>query len=101
MHLDTYVCVCCVDHIEEDIIHLFFECPFSQACWIYLGIEWDTTINHQLMFLRAREKFGSIIFREIIILPCGLCGCTGTALSLMGLLFPLMPGGDEIGYPEG
>ncbi|KAF8641594.1 hypothetical protein HU200_067785 [Digitaria exilis] len=26
-------------------------------------------------------------------LPCGLCGCTGTALSLMGPLFPLMPGG--------
>ncbi|KAF8699720.1 hypothetical protein HU200_034672 [Digitaria exilis] len=68
MHLESYRCVLCVEDVDEDILHLFFQCPFSQACWIYLGIEWDTSIEHQLMFLRAREKFGPIIFREIIIL---------------------------------
>lgn len=68
MHLEEYCCVLCVSNAEEDILHLFFECPFSQACWIFLGINWDTSLDHQLMFLRAREDFGSIIFREIVIL---------------------------------
>ncbi|KAF8765713.1 hypothetical protein HU200_008216 [Digitaria exilis] len=68
MHLESYRCVLCVEDVDGDILHLLFQCQFSQACWIYLGIEWDTSIDHQLMFLRAREKFGSVIFREIIIL---------------------------------
>lgn len=32
MHLDSYCGVLCVVNIEEDIMHLFFECPFSSAC---------------------------------------------------------------------
>jgi hypothetical protein len=26
-----------VDKLEEDIRHLFFSFPFSDACWTYLG----------------------------------------------------------------
>jgi hypothetical protein len=68
MHLDSYHYVLCVEHVEEDIIHLFFNRPFSQACWTFLGIAWDITLDHQLMFLKAREDFNSVIFREVIII---------------------------------
>jgi hypothetical protein len=33
-----------------------------------LGIAWDITLDHQLMFLKAREDFNSVIFREVIII---------------------------------
>lgn len=32
MRLDSYDCVLCVEHVEENIMHLFFGCPFSSAC---------------------------------------------------------------------
>lgn len=41
----------------------FFECPFSQGCWLFLDIHWDTSLN-----FRARQLFGLTIFREIIIM---------------------------------
>jgi hypothetical protein len=33
-----------------------------------LGIVWDITLDHQLMFLKAREDFNSVIFREVVII---------------------------------
>ncbi|KAF8693291.1 hypothetical protein HU200_038675 [Digitaria exilis] len=68
MNLDAYCCILYVDNVEEDIFHLFFECPFSQPRWIFLGIDWGISLNHHIMFLHAKEKFGSNIFREIIII---------------------------------
>lgn len=43
MHLGSYCWVLCVEQVEEDVMHLFYKCPFSQACWIssfwiFLGI---------------------------------------------------------------
>jgi hypothetical protein len=40
MFLPSYTCVLCVENVEEDIRHLFFSCPFSDAFWTYLGIHW-------------------------------------------------------------
>lgn len=54
MQLDTYSCVLCVENIEEDIQHIFFECPFSNNCWTFLNIYWDTSLDFQFMLLRAR-----------------------------------------------
>jgi hypothetical protein len=42
--------------------------PFNQASWTFLGISWNTTLDHQLMFLKAREDFNSVIFREVVII---------------------------------
>ncbi|KAG2655638.1 hypothetical protein PVAP13_1KG026000 [Panicum virgatum] len=75
MHLDSYLCVLCVEHVEEDILHLFFRCPFSQACWLFLGIDWDLTLDPYLMFLRAREAFNSVIFREVVIIATWCIWC--------------------------
>ncbi|KAF8756303.1 hypothetical protein HU200_011124 [Digitaria exilis] len=65
---DSYYCVLSVEHVEKDIWHLCFDCPSSQACWIFLDIHWDTTLDFQAMILRARERFNSVIFREVIII---------------------------------
>jgi hypothetical protein len=35
--LPSYICVLCVQNVEEDIRHLFFGYHFSDACWTYLG----------------------------------------------------------------
>lgn len=40
-YLPSCHCELCVHREEETLLHLFFECPFSQACSIYLGIQWD------------------------------------------------------------
>jgi hypothetical protein len=71
--------VLCVEHVEEYILHLFFSCPFScpfsQAYWTFLGIVWDITLDHQLMFLKAREDFNSVIFREVVIIAAWNLWC--------------------------
>jgi hypothetical protein len=38
-------CVLCTGGIDEDLDHLFFECPFSRSCWEKIGIQWDTSLN--------------------------------------------------------
>lgn len=39
--------------------HLFFGCPFSQVCWIFLGINWDDSMDPLHMIAQARQDFGS------------------------------------------
>ncbi|KAF8723006.1 hypothetical protein HU200_022152 [Digitaria exilis] len=68
MHLDSYNCVLCVENVEEDIKHLFFCCPFLSTCWLYLNIQWDTSLDFQTMMLCARESFNSVVFREVVIM---------------------------------
>ncbi|KAF8667583.1 hypothetical protein HU200_052785 [Digitaria exilis] len=68
MHLDSYLCVLCVENVEEDIWHLFFDCIFSQACWIFLNVQWDLSLDLQTMILRARQRFNSVIFKEVVII---------------------------------
>jgi hypothetical protein len=66
--LSSYTCVLCVENLEEDIRHLFFACPFSDACLTYLGIQWDLSLDLETMVLNARLQFNSVIFREIFII---------------------------------
>jgi hypothetical protein len=33
MQLPDYTCVLCACTVEEDLIHLLFQCPFALACW--------------------------------------------------------------------
>jgi hypothetical protein len=64
-----------VENVEEDIRHLFFSCPFSDACWTYLGIHWDLSLDFQSMILNARFGFNSVIFREIFIVGAWAIWC--------------------------
>ncbi|KAF8668063.1 hypothetical protein HU200_052458 [Digitaria exilis] len=49
-------------------MHLFFLCPFSQWCWRFLSIQWDTSLVFMEMIIQSRRDFQSKVFREIIIL---------------------------------
>ncbi|RCV37613.1 hypothetical protein SETIT_8G077800v2 [Setaria italica] len=75
MFLQPYNCVLCIELQEEDRFHLFFNCPFSQACWIFLGINWDTSLDYGQMILKARQEFGKVFFREIVIIACWAIWC--------------------------
>ena len=75
MFLPSYFCVLCVENLEEGIRHLFFSCPFSDACWTYLGVHWDLSLDFQVMVLHARLQFNSVIFREIFIIGCWSIWC--------------------------
>ncbi|KAF8765338.1 hypothetical protein HU200_008715 [Digitaria exilis] len=68
MYLDSYLWVQCVEHTEETLSYLFFDCPFSQACWLFLGIHCDLSQDFLHMVLQARQAFGNSIFREVLIL---------------------------------
>ena len=65
---NNYNCVLCNNSIEESALHLFFNCPFSQACWQYLGISWDLTKEFFQMMHHAKLQYQSPFFMEIFII---------------------------------
>ncbi|KAF8779404.1 hypothetical protein HU200_002672 [Digitaria exilis] len=75
MHLDSYHCVQCVEGVQETSWHLSFECPFSQACWLFLGINWNFHMESLHMITQARLDFGNVIFRKVFILACWSIWC--------------------------
>lgn len=70
VQLDDYSCVLCNTGHEETSFHLFFECPFSRACWNTIPINCNLNLPHLDMVIEARTNFGSNIFREIHIAAC-------------------------------
>lgn len=58
MFLHSYSCVLCVENVEEDIRHLFFTCPFSDACQTVL---WDLALPFEAMVLQVRLWFNLAI----------------------------------------
>jgi hypothetical protein len=63
-------CVLCFARAYEDIMHLFFECNFSQRVWIYLQIDWMQGQDIQTAASRARVGFAKPFFMEVVILSC-------------------------------
>ena len=57
-------CVLCQSAAVEDLMHLFFLCPFAQNCWSLLGITWDTTLSLEAMFIRAKLDYQGSCFME-------------------------------------
>jgi hypothetical protein len=41
---DDALCVLCDTGLEEDIDHLFFDCPFAMQCWNSIHFTWDTSL---------------------------------------------------------
>lgn len=75
MHLDDYTCVLCHSNQDETMMHLFFQCPFSQWCWRFLNIDWNTQATANDMLLQARLQFGSKIFREVFMVVVWFIWC--------------------------
>jgi len=84
MHLTSYTCAICNLDVEETMYHLFFECPFSQACWNLVGVSWNLNLPHLDMILDARLSFGNPIFREVLITACWSIWCSRNNLIFDG-----------------
>jgi hypothetical protein len=54
MELDDYNCVLCREGVEESLMHLFFECPFSKWCWRLVKVFWNISLPPNLMLIRSR-----------------------------------------------
>jgi hypothetical protein len=65
---NNYNCVLCNNNMEETAFHLFFSCPFSQACWQHLGIQWDFTTSFFQMMIQAKQQFLNPFFMEFFII---------------------------------
>ncbi|KAF8686674.1 hypothetical protein HU200_043505 [Digitaria exilis] len=77
---------------------IFFICSLSvplvrlvESSWVLIG---GTSLNHQIIFLRAREKFGSYIFREIIIIAIWALWVHRNIIIFMTPICPLLHGED-------
>jgi hypothetical protein len=74
MHKHFYVefndCVLCDNCPQETLMHLFFECNFSQAFWWALNIEWDTDRDLHDMTSEVKRRYSMEFIMEIIIIGC-------------------------------
>jgi hypothetical protein len=56
--------VLCNSHTKEIRDHLFFECPFAQACWEVIGVDWDFVLPISSRILTAKNTFNGPCFME-------------------------------------
>lgn len=60
MFLDSYCCPVCIENEEETLQHLFFDCSFSQACWIFpwhfLGHWWGCHLRYVSKSSQATQQ---------------------------------------------
>jgi hypothetical protein len=62
---NNYNCVLSSRNIEESTFHLFFSCPFSEACWQSLGTSWDFTKESFQMMQHAKLQYQNPFFIEV------------------------------------
>jgi hypothetical protein len=80
MDLQDYSCVLCTRNIEEDVLHLFLECPFSKWCWRFVSVHWNTSLLPQDMLIKSRRQFGSKKFSEVIMVAGWTIWCHRNAV---------------------
>lgn len=61
-------CVMCNDQVEEDIQHLFFDCPFAVLCWQKIGFGWQFDVDFHGTFQRTRAASQIPYFMEIFVI---------------------------------
>ena len=70
MHLPDYNCVFCMLNVEEDLLHLLFHCPFSQACWFTLNVYIPSSNDILVILEGVKTQINQPFFMEIIIMMC-------------------------------
>jgi hypothetical protein len=70
MHLEDYDCVFCTLHIEEDLIHMLFHCPFAMACWYSLNVLLPNSEDISTILESIRDQLRVTFFMEIIVTMC-------------------------------
>lgn len=63
-------CVMCNSMVTENMLHLFFSCPFAQQCWQKTGIHWNLGMNHMSMIISAYKQFPHRFFFEVLAIGC-------------------------------
>lgn len=64
---NNYACLLCADPPEETVEHLFFQCPFSAACWGRLGIIWPSHGDRLQLLHEAKRRWTKPMFMEIFL----------------------------------
>jgi hypothetical protein len=63
-------CILCNDCPQETIMHMFFECNFSQGFWWAIGIEWNVDMDIHQMIADAKIRYSMSFIMDIIITGC-------------------------------
>jgi hypothetical protein len=69
-YVEYKYCVLCDTSPEETLMHLFFECSFSQSFWWALGTEWNTDLHIHNMILDAKTRYSKEFIMEFFIRGC-------------------------------
>jgi hypothetical protein len=59
-------CVLCPTGTEEDLDHLFFDCPFAKRCWEKIGMYWITSLSLYPRIAHARQQQNIPFFMEVV-----------------------------------
>jgi hypothetical protein len=88
-HLDSgYACAMCNTGAEEDISHLFFNCPFATSCWQKLRLRWPNIYDlHEKIAFGRKIVCMASLWRFSWWLPRN-CGTYAMIRSLMVLQSP-------------
>ncbi len=54
----------------ENMIHLFFSCPFAQQCLQQIGIQWNVNQEFLNMITSAQISFQHTFFFEVLAIGC-------------------------------
>lgn len=61
---DDTLCIMCNSGAEEEIDHLFFQCPFAGQCWASIGFTWDINLPLPERLASAYQTHGLEFFTE-------------------------------------
>jgi len=68
-HLDDgYLCVMCSLGVEEDVLHLFFDCPFPKSYWQALHFIWIDDNDLLAKIISGRTQNALLFFMEIFLI---------------------------------
>jgi len=65
---DEVACVMCTSGLEEDIDHLFFQCPFAQQCWQKVNVTWNNMQSLPTRVAVARSQSNTGFFMEVVLI---------------------------------
>lgn len=65
---DDARCILRTAGIDEDLDHLFFDCPFAKRCRNKIGIQWNTNLSLYPRLAHARQQLNIPFFMEAILI---------------------------------
>jgi hypothetical protein len=60
-------CILCDECPQETIMHMLFECSFSQSLWWAIGIEWNVDMNIHATITDAKARYSIQFIMDAIL----------------------------------